>query len=72
MVKYRMYKSSKEAGEETIFDVVSQETLRNLRTGDSVGVGADVNLGIIYYKVVSRAFYEDVDGPYCDVVVEKE
>lgn len=67
-----MYKSSKETREETIFDVVSQEILRNLRIGDSVGVGADVNLEIIYYKVVSRTFYEDVDGPYCDVVVEKE
>lgn len=72
MVKYRMYKSSKENGDETIFDVVSQEILRNLRIGDSVGVGADVNLEITYYKVVSRTFYEDVDGLFCDVVVEEE
>lgn len=67
-----MYKSSKENGDETIFDVVSQEILRNLRIGDSIGVGAGVNLEIIYYKVVSRTFYEDVDGLFCDVVVEEE
>ncbi len=66
-----MYKSSEENGDETIFDVVSQEILRNLRIGDSVGVG-DVNLEITYYKVVSRTFYEDVDGLFCDVVVEEE
>ncbi len=67
-----MYKSSKENGDETIFDVVSQEILRNLRIGDSVGVEADDNLEIIYYKVVSRTFYEDKDGLFCDVVVEEE
>ncbi len=67
-----MYKSSKEDGDETAFDVVSQEILSNLRTGDSVGVEADDNLGITYYKVVSRTFYEDVDGLFCDVVVEEE
>lgn len=67
-----MYKSSKEDGDETIFDVVSQEILSNLRIGDSVGVEADDNLEIIYYKVVSRTFYEDVDGLFCDVVVEEE
>lgn len=72
MVKYRMYKSSKEDGEETAFDVVSQEILSNLRIGDSVGVEADDNLEITYYKVVSRTFYEDVDGLFCDVVVEEE
>ena len=67
-----MYKSSKEDGEETAFDVVSQEILSNLRIGDSVGVEADDNLEITYYKVVSRTFYEDVDGLFCDVVVEEE
>lgn len=67
-----MYKSSKEDGDETAFDVVSQEILSNLRTGDSVGVEADDNLEITYYKVVSRTFYEDVDGLFCDVVVEEE
>ena len=67
-----MYKSSKENGDETIFDVVSQEILRNLRIGDSVGVEADDNLEITYYKVVSRTFYEEVDGLFCDVVVEEE
>lgn len=72
MVKYRMYKSSKEDGDETIFDVVSQEILSNLRIGDSVGVEADDNLEITYYKVVSRTFYEEVDGLFCDVVVEEE
>lgn len=72
MVKYKMYKSSKENGDETIFDVVSQEILRNLRIGDSVGVEADDNLEITYYKVVSRTFYEEVDGLFCDVVVEEE
>lgn len=67
-----MYKSSKEDGDETIFDVVSQEILSNLRIGDSVGVEADDNLEITYYKVVSRTFYEEVDGLFCDVVVEGE
>lgn len=67
-----MYKSSKEDGDETIFDVVSQEILSNLRIGDSVGVEADDNLEITYYKVVSRTFYEEVDGLFCDVVVEEE
>lgn len=67
-----MYKSSKEDGDETAFDVVSQEILSNLRIGDSVGVEADDNLEITYYKVVSRTFYEDADGLFCDVVVEEE
>ena len=73
MVKYRMYKSSKEDEVETAFDVVSQEILSNLRIGDSVGIEAeDDSLGITYYKVVSRTFYEDVNGLLCDVVVEEE
>ena len=73
MVKYRMYKSSKEDEDETAFDVVSQEILSNLRIGDSVGIEAeDDSLGITYYKVVSRTFYEDVNGLLCDVVVEEE
>lgn len=67
-----MYKSSKEDRDETAFDVVSQEILSNLRIGDSVGVEADDNLEITYYKVVSRTFYEDVVGIFCDVVVEEE
>lgn len=68
-----MYKSSKEDEDETAFDVVSQEILSNLRIGDSVGIEAeDDSLGITYYKVVSRTFYEDVNGLLCDVVVEEE
>lgn len=68
-----MYKSSKEDEVETAFDVVSQEILSNLRIGDSVGIEAeDDSLGITYYKVVSRTFYEDVNGLLCDVVVEEE
>ena len=68
-----MYKSSKEDGDETAFNVVSQEILSNLRIGDSLGVEAeDDNLEITYYKVVSRTFYEDADGLFCDVVVEEE
>lgn len=73
MVKYRMYKSAKEDEEETAFDVVSQELLSNLRVGDSVGIESEEDsLEITYYKVVSRTFYEDEDGPICDVVVKDE
>ena len=68
-----MYKYSKEDGDETAFDVVSQEILSNLRIGDSLGVESENdNLEITYYKVVSRTFYEDADGLFCDVVVEEE
>ena len=68
-----MYKSAKEDEEETAFDVVSQELLSNLRVGDSVGIESEEDsLEITYYKVVSRTFYEDEDGPICDVVVKDE
>lgn len=73
MVKYRMYKSSKEDGDETAFDVVSQELLSNLRIGDSVGIESeDDSSEINYYKVISRTFYEDEFAPICDVVLEEE
>ena len=68
-----MYKSSKEDEDETAFDVVSPEILSNLRIGDSIGIESeDDSLGITYYKVVSRTFYEDINGLLCDVVVKEE
>lgn len=73
MIKFRMFKVSKdEENDETLIKGFSQYVLESLRVGDSVGQETDDDLSIVYYKVISRTFYEDATGALCDIIVEEE
>lgn len=76
MVEYRLFKHSKDGtnnNDETTFNVVSNHILESLRIGDSIGLELeDAYASIVFYKVISRTFYEDDKGAICDIVVEEE
>lgn len=75
MIQYRLFKHSKDGtnnNDETTFNVVSRYVLESLRIGDSIGVELeDAYASIVFYKVISRTFYEDNKGAICDIVVEE-